>query len=768
MAQTTQVRQIRISVDTKGNRDLQTIANQMSGLNRNVKSLASSMGFLRSAFVGYFSSLGVREIVDMSDTMQRLNDRIAVLAGGTDEAKIAMEGLLERANRTKTSIDGLADIYARLSASTKETGLSTRALLDLTEVLQNSFRIAGAGIQEANSAAIQLSQGFASGQLRGQELRSVLEANVVIGDILAKTFNVTRGELYKMAEAGNLTAAKVMKALFDNMGAVNSQAAKLGQTFEQSLTVALNNLKVQLLAINQQFDLSGKFARGLDALAEKFTLLITLVGVLALTRLPLLITQVERLTKVLYAFAASNPITAAFTIAGIVILSTFKNLKEFTDYLKFAYASLLDFGASVADVFVKARKAVTFEWTNAQFKKETDAIAGFADTLRAKSAEIQNGLFQADPEVERRTLENIQAQKERAATMEKLAKLAEAQGGKERKLKEILGDLNQEYRKGNIDATTYFARLQDFERLKLERNFRDGKIELDKFNKGLREIEENDLRRALNSNVLTLQEFNRAIEQNKVEELNDQFAQGALTMQQYDYQLSNIQDKFAPGSAFMQGTQDFLDSIGTIGSNIADGVKKTFQSLEDSLVEFIKTGKFNFAQFTQAILDDLTRIIIRASIIRPLAQGILGGATAGAGANSAGGSYTDVSAIAAKGMAFEKGGIKKFASGGIVNRPTLFSYNKGKTGMMGEAGPEAILPLSRGPGGSLGVEATVTPVTVNIINQANADIEQNERTGPNGEKTIELLIRTKVREQLANGSYDRVMQQSYGLNRRGS
>ena len=68
----------------------------------------------------------------------------------------------------------------------------------------------------------------------------------------------------------------------------------------------------------------------------------------------------------------------------------------------------------------------------------------------------------------------------------------------------------------------------------------------------------------------------------------------------------------------------------------------------------------------------------------------------------------------AKGNVFSGGGVMPFADGGIVNSPTLFAMNGG-TGLMGEAGPEAIMPLARGADGSLGVRGSGgMNVTVNI------------------------------------------------------
>lgn len=71
----------------------------------------------------------------------------------------------------------------------------------------------------------------------------------------------------------------------------------------------------------------------------------------------------------------------------------------------------------------------------------------------------------------------------------------------------------------------------------------------------------------------------------------------------------------------------------------------------------------------------------------------------------------------AKGNVFSAGKVKPFANGGVVNSPTLFPM-RGATGLMGEAGPEAILPLARGPDGQLGVKSggggQAITVTMNI------------------------------------------------------
>ena len=77
----------------------------------------------------------------------------------------------------------------------------------------------------------------------------------------------------------------------------------------------------------------------------------------------------------------------------------------------------------------------------------------------------------------------------------------------------------------------------------------------------------------------------------------------------------------------------------------------------------------------------------------------------------------------ANGNVFDQGHVLQFAGGGVVNSPTLFPM-RGGLGLMGEAGPEAIMPLARGRDGKLGVRGGGSNITVNI---STPDIENFRR-----------------------------------------
>lgn len=161
----------------------------------------------------------------------------------------------------------------------------------------------------------------------------------------------------------------------------------------------------------------------------------------------------------------------------------------------------------------------------------------------------------------------------------------------------------------------------------------------------------------------------------------------------------------------IRNTREALDFV-------RDGVKSFVSDLRGGLEQ----GKGFFSAFGDAVLNVLDKVLDK--LIDVALNAALGGGGGGisgflsgiaglfgGGASAVSGANTSFAASAsgfggpfAKGGAFDRSGeVTAFAKGGVVGGPTLFKFAKG-TGLMGEAGPEAIMPLKRGPDGSLGVQ----------------------------------------------------------------
>lgn len=164
-------------------------------------------------------------------------------------------------------------------------------------------------------------------------------------------------------------------------------------------------------------------------------------------------------------------------------------------------------------------------------------------------------------------------------------------------------------------------------------------------------------------------------------------------------------------SGFHRGTLNWIDSARDANSQMASYAGSLFDSMTDSLATFATTGKLSFRSFTTSVLSDLAKIAARVALSSAL-QGILGTAgslftsstsSAGnAGTALSAGSHTNLS-FNAKGGVYDSPSLSAY-SGQVYNSPQVFAFAKG-AGVFGEAGPEAIMPLTRGKNGSLGVRA---------------------------------------------------------------
>lgn len=242
--------------------------------------------------------------------------------------------------------------------------------------------------------------------------------------------------------------------------------------------------------------------------------------------------------------------------------------------------------------------------------------------------------------------------------------------------------------------------------------------------------------------------------------------------------LSNYEQMSAAQSDWRNGAtsafSNYLESARNIAGQTRDLFSNAFSSMEDAVVNFAMTGKLSFADFTKSILADMARIATRqassallSSLVGAGASYFGGGAASSAGSTAAGYSgdlsgFTPGS-VQADGGAWS-GGVQMFANGAaftnsVVSKPTAFGMAGGQTGVMGEAGPEAIMPLTRTAGGQLGVRANSGggsgggnvynfPVAVSVQTQGTGGAASTEDTTQLG-KGIQQAAKAEAETAIA-------------------
>jgi len=205
-------------------------------------SLTSSFGSLSRVATSLMAILSVQQVSQYADAWTTLNNKLANAIRPNEQLLDVTERVFNITQQTRASLDATATLYARLERGTRQYNTSAEDLAKLTTIINQGFVVSGATAQEAENAIIQLSQGIASGVLRGEEFNSVAEQGSRLMVALADSMGVGIGELRQMAAAGKLTTDVVVNGLLSQGVTIGNEFANTTTTISQALQVAGNNI----------------------------------------------------------------------------------------------------------------------------------------------------------------------------------------------------------------------------------------------------------------------------------------------------------------------------------------------------------------------------------------------------------------------------------------------------------------------------------------------------------------------------------------------
>lgn len=216
-----------------------------------------------------------------------------------------------------------------------------------------------------------------------------------------------------------------------------------------------------------------------------------------------------------------------------------------------------------------------------------------------------------------------------------------------------------------------------------------------------------------------------------------------------------------PMDGLILGLHKYAADTESLAKTMGNAVTQAFTSMEDAFVQFTMTGKMSFGDMANSIIADLMRITMRSTILGPIASalgGALGNLFNGGGgmfSSAVGSLQSGVSAATAAAsvprLGFAYGGAFSSISGyrnAIVSSPTIFSYGSRLTrfargGVMGEAGPEAVMPLTRMGNGNLGVQAAgggVMELSLTIVDRTQGGVGVEDAQASQGGLKLDVIV----------------------------
>jgi hypothetical protein len=707
---------LRIKADVQGENNIRKLGNSMQGLQGQVKNAALSFNNLKGAVAGFGAAIAGSAIVGgLALVVKKSIDAGDQLFNLQAKTGIAANALIGLGNAAK-----LADVdQATLGKGLTKLSVNLVKAAEGNDALARKFKALGVSIKDSNGQVVpadqalkQIADRFADMPDGAQKAAAAVALFGKSGADLIPLLNEGAASMEKFTYKVSEDFAARSDLFNDTLTEFGIKTQGFGLELTNALLPALQSiLEVFGDLFNTEQDWSSLFnviKLGIRLVASAIFVTIKLIDVL--------------IKNAVAAFQAiSKALQGDFAGAGEIFANRISN---FVEQAKQDFAQLqkiftdapspgtgrrtrglgmeLDTSSSDAKAAAAARKADA-EAKRAATEQQrlleqratlTQKAIGLQDQLRNSIADVVAAYegIGATPteqlflERDEAITENNRKVKDLTLTVVKLAREVNKAGGSLdiKPFEDLINQLSRanvdladkNYTQGLIDL---LPTLEDY----------DAKIaEVGRGKTELTELEK------LNAEVNLLQLDILALTNPALAEQIRLLREKAGILDDTTKKQKESNESF--GTQFRDNFKQAYDSATNLGANLASIATNGIGGLTDAIVNFAATGKAAFKEFAASVLKELGAMLIKFAIFKAIG-GIFPGLNLGG--------------AAANGATFDNG-TAKFAKGGMVNRPTFFKFANGgkmQNGLMGEAGPEAIVPLKRGPDGKLGIAQMAAP-----------------------------------------------------------
>lgn len=747
------------------------------------------------------AAISTRQLVAYADQWTDLRSRVDLATGSQEAGAAVMERLAAMARRTYSSLGQTTESWLANATALRELGLTTAESLDFTEALNNAMVVSGARAERAASVQTALSRAMALGTLSGDNLNTVIQNGGRLAELLAAELGTTVSGLRRLGQEGGITGEVIRTALIGNLELLREEADSMPATIGDAFTL-IGNAALQLVGTwDQMVGASSTVAAALIGLADNMERLaaigiafagfmaarwvagfvaaqvatISLAGALTLLRGAIIRTGIGALIvgagELIYWFGQlvrgaggfGNALSLLGDLArevwermklgavamGLAIMASWADIKApIAEALQTSLQAVVGFGNGALNTFQGALDAIKVLWGalpsaigDFAFQAANALIAGVEAMLNGVGQRINgflegiNGGLEALG-IERRIslignlelgrIENPFAGSAAEAGAEARAAFQAAFSADPITMPDLgLGAYAEEAR-GQAEALRATmagvaeAATAPLESIAALREAVTGS--------GL------DAEAALNGARTAAEGLGESLEAT-----GEAAGRAGGAGRGAGQALREAADT-ARGA--WEATAEAVRAAQERSREIAQGLA---QDIVGPIKEALQSGEFTWETFASAIsriAQNLANRLIELAF-KPIENALM---RAFSGMGGGGGFFASLFGFA-RGGAFAGGQeLTAFARGGVVNRPTVFPFSRG-IGLMGEAGPEAILPLRRGRDGRLGVEMNSAPaqpaqdMSTRIINVLDPSVVGDYLATPSGERAILNVIR---------------------------
>ncbi|HHV7520136.1 TPA: phage tail tape measure protein [Burkholderia orbicola] len=260
-------------------------ASNASSVQVTVRAIEAARGSLTAYAQAAAAAFGVHQLVEYADEWTNLSNRLKIVTRDQIDFAVAQNDVLRIAQATRQPLDATAELYQRIANNTSHLGLSIKQVGPLVETISKAVALSGVSADTARLGIVQLGQAFASGQLRGQDLKSVLEELPGVADAIARGMGKGTSELKALAEDGKLTVENLIDALKNAGSSTDALFGKVDMTVGQAMTRLQTEIIAYVGHANEATGASAKLAQSVVYVADHLDEIVAISASLAAGRL---------------------------------------------------------------------------------------------------------------------------------------------------------------------------------------------------------------------------------------------------------------------------------------------------------------------------------------------------------------------------------------------------------------------------------------------------------------------------------------------------
>lgn len=236
-------------------------------------------------FISNFSA-ATSQTLKYADSYTELQNRMRLVTNSQIEMAAATETVFDIALRTNQSLSSTSEVYQRFAKNAERLGISQSDVAELTETVAKTVATSGASAASAQASLMQFGQAMAAGQLRGDELNSVMEQTPALAQAIADGLGVSVGALRDMGKSGQLEISKIIDALKKVKTSIDEDFEKRVKTVSMAFTTLETSMTKFVGEVDNSYGVTQKLADTIELVANNLGTLIavtsTFVGALAL------------------------------------------------------------------------------------------------------------------------------------------------------------------------------------------------------------------------------------------------------------------------------------------------------------------------------------------------------------------------------------------------------------------------------------------------------------------------------------------------------